>query len=69
MLLALNKVANLHNLGQDMKLKDFFGGNPLNLFPRLKQQTASRKFQPNITRSSLIAWSNTGLLAKMALQG
>jgi hypothetical protein len=45
MLLALNKVANLHNLGQDMKLKDFFGGNPLNLFPRVRATDPIESFE------------------------
>jgi hypothetical protein len=45
MLLKFNKVANLHNLGQDMKLKDFFGGNPLNLFPRVRATNPIESFE------------------------
>jgi predicted transcriptional regulator len=45
MLLAFNKVANLHNLGQDMKLKDFFGGHPLDLFPRVRADDPITSFE------------------------
>jgi predicted transcriptional regulator len=45
MLLASNKVANLHNLGQDMKFKDFFGGHPLDLFPRVRATDPIESFE------------------------
>jgi hypothetical protein len=45
MLLKFNKVANLHNLGQDMKFKDFFGGNPLDLFPRVRATDPVESFE------------------------
>jgi len=44
MLLKFNKVANLHNLGQDMKFKDFFG-NSLNLFPRVRANDPITSFE------------------------
>jgi hypothetical protein len=45
MLLASNKVANLHNLGQYMKFKYFFGGNPLDLFPRVRATDPVESFE------------------------
>jgi predicted transcriptional regulator len=45
MLLKFNKVANLYNLGQDMKFKDFFGGNPLDLFPRVRAKDPITSFE------------------------
>jgi predicted transcriptional regulator len=45
MLLKFNKVANLHNLGQNMKLRDFVCGNPLLLFPRVRATDPVESFE------------------------